>query len=130
MPVSVPMPMSELCDRLTIARLKQQRLTSAQADQRDLNAQIAYYMQGVDVSDFTLGDLLHKLEKINGKTWDAEYNTRRGPADDAPMAEIGPRALVIRELNLERIAVKNQIAAHCKQTEFTEVKRYYMRDST
>ena len=129
MPISVPMPMSELCDRLTIARLKQQRLTSAQADQRDLNAQIAYYMQGIDCIDFILNDLVHKLEKINGKMWDAEYNIRRGLDDDAPMEEIGRRALVIRELNLERIAVKNQIAAHCKQTEFTEVKRYYMRDS-
>lgn len=129
MPVSVPMPMSELCDRLTIVRLKQQRLTSAQADHRDLNAQIAYYMQGIDCSDFVLNDLVHKLEKVNGKMWDAEYNIRRGLDDDAPMEEIGRRALVIRELNLERIAVKNQIAAHCNQTEFTEVKRYYMRDS-
>lgn len=129
MPVSVPMPMSELCDRFTIARIKQQRLTSAQANQQDLNAQIDYYKQGIEISDFTLGDLIQKLEKINGKMWDAEYNIRRGLDDDAPMEEIGRRALVIRGLNLERIAVKNQIAAHCKQAEFTEVKRYYMRDS-
>ncbi len=86
-------------------------------------------MQGIDCSDFVLNDLVHKLEKINGKMWDAEYNIRRGLDDDAPMEEIGRRALVIRELNLERIAVKNQIAAHCEQPEFTEVKRYYMRDS-
>lgn len=129
MPTAVPMPMSELCDRLTIARLKQQRLTSAQADQQDLNTQIAYYMQGIDCSDFVLNDLVHKLEKINGQIWDAEHNIRRGLDDEVSMEEIGRRALVVRDINMQRIAVKNQIADHCRQHEFTDVKMNYARDS-
>lgn len=129
MTTPVPMPMSELCDRLTIARLKQQRLNTEQADQQDLLAQIEYYLKGIEVSDFKLGDLIQQLEKLNGKIWDAEHNIRRGLDDDVPMEEIGRRALVIRDINMKRIAVKNQIAVHCNQGEFTDVKMNYARDS-
>lgn len=122
------MPMSELCDRLTIARLKQQRLTATESIQSDLLAQIAYYTTGIDCSDFTLGDLIQKLEKINGKIWDAEHAIRRGLEDDVPLEEIGRRALVIRDINMQRIAVKNQIASHCGQAEFTDVKMNYAKD--
>ena len=125
----VPMPMSELCDRLTIARLKQQRLSDEQASQKDLLAQIEYYLRGIDVSDFCLGDLVVELEKVNGKIWDAEHAIRKGLDDKVPLEEIGRRALVIRDLNMRRIAVKNAIANHTGQGEFIDVKMNYANGS-
>ena len=127
--VPVHMPMSELCDRYTIARLKQQRLSDDQANQFDLRAQVDYYKQGINDSDFHLGDLIVKLEKINGKIWDAEHNIRKGLDDEVPLEEIGRRALVIRDINMQRIAVKNEIAEYVGQAEFTDVKMNYARDA-
>jgi uncharacterized protein YdcH (DUF465 family) len=119
------MPMSELCDRYTIARLKQQRLPDDQARQSDLIDQINYYKNGINDADFHLGDLIQKLEKINGKIWDAEHNIRKGLDSEIPMEEIGRRALVVRDLNMTRIAVKNEIAEYTGEASFVDVKMNY-----
>jgi hypothetical protein len=129
MPQPIPMPMSELCDRLTIARLKLARLTEAQADHDAIRRQIQHYIQGVDTNDRPLWLLLESLEEVNGRIWDAEHSIRKGLDAHVPLEEIGRRALLIRDINMQRIAIKNAIAAHTGQAEFTDVKMNYARDA-
>ena len=125
MPIPIPMPMSELCDRLTISMLKLKRLTAEEADHVALQQQIDYYNRGIDTTDWQLLQLLAELVEVNGQIWDAEHSIRKGLDDHSPMDEIGRRALVIRDINMRRIAIKNRIAQHTQQAEFTDVKMNY-----
>jgi hypothetical protein len=127
--LAIPMPMSELCDRLTISILKLRRLTDDQADKAALRKQIDYYRKGIDETDTQLLTLIEALERENGRIWDAEHNIRRGLDDAVPLEEIGRRALVIRDINMKRVAVKNSIAQHTGQAEFVDVKMNYARDA-
>ena len=74
----VVMPICELCDRLTIAYLKMERLSNHELDKDGLARQIAYYETGVDPSIPRLSCLLDDLKLINGQIWDAEYDIRKG----------------------------------------------------
>lgn len=127
--LAIPMPMSELCDRLTIAILKARRLSDAQADKVALSRQIAYYRKGIDETDTHLLTLIEDLERENGRIWDAEHDIRKGLDTNASLAEIGRRALVIRDINMQRVAIKNKIAEHTDQAEFVDVKMNYARDA-
>jgi len=129
MVAAIPMPMSELCDRLTISILKLRRLSDDQADKAMLRQQIDYYRNGIDERDTQLLSLIADLELENGLIWDAEHNIRKGLDADVPLEEIGRRALIIRDINMRRIAVKNSIAKHTGQAGFVDVKMNYARDS-
>ena len=118
----IPMPICELCDRLTIAHLKMSRLPDGEINKEELQAQINYYSLGIDPFDENLRNLIFKLQEINGKMWDAEYDIRKGLDADLGLEEIGRRALAIRNLNRERIAVKNQITDLVGQPEFKDCK--------
>lgn len=126
--INVPMPMSELCDRLTIASLKKRRLTSSQANHADLKNQISYYLLGIDIKDKKMIDFITELEVVNGEIWDAEHDIRRCLDDSMPLEQIGEAAIRIRDINMRRIAIKNRIAVYCGQAQFTDVKMNYARD--
>jgi len=119
---SIPMPICELCDRLTIAQLKMARLPDDQINKQELQLQINYYSLGIDPFNQELRNLIFKLQEINGKMWDAEYDIRKGLDADLGLEEIGRRALAIRDLNRDRIAVKNQITDLVGQPEFKDCK--------
>lgn len=119
---SIPMPICELCDRLTIAQLKMARLPDDQINKQELQLQINYYSLGIDPFNQELRNLVFKLHEINGKMWDAEYDIRKGLDADLGLEEIGRRALAIRDLNRDRIAVKNQITDLVDQPEFKDCK--------
>lgn len=119
---SIPMPICELCDRLTIAQLKMSRLPDGEINKEELQAQINYYSLGIDPFNEELRRLIFELQSINGKMWDAEYDIRKGLDADLGLEEIGRRALAIRNLNRERIAVKNKITDLVGQPEFKDCK--------
>ncbi len=123
----VPMPLSELCDRWTIARLKLQRLPQSMANHEELQRQIEHYATGIDTTDKQLTLLTDELHAVNGKIWDEEHGIRRCIEDHLPLEEIGKKALAIRDLNMVRISVKNKIAVHTGQAEFVDVKMNYAR---
>ena len=118
----VVMPICELCDRLTIAKLKFQRLPDNELNKPLLVKQIEYYEAGVDWDLPGLSELVDKLQEINGLMWDAEWAIRKGLDADLGLAEIGRRALKIRDLNRERITIKNQITHKVEQPEFADCK--------
>ena len=105
----VAMPICELCDRLTIAQLKLQRLPADELDKGLLRKQIAYYETGIDHNDPKICDLIAALFDINGQMWDAEHDIRKGLDEILGLSEIGRRAVKIRNLNCIRIAIKNKI---------------------
>tara|TARA_R110000851_G_scaffold52690_3_gene125298 strand:- start:7039 stop:7428 length:390 start_codon:yes stop_codon:yes gene_type:complete len=118
----IAMPISELCDRLTIAQLKLERLSDDEINKKELQKQIEYYESGVDMDRPRLVSLVIDLHKINGQMWDAEYAIRKGLDNDLGLAEIGRRALKIRDLNRVRVSVKNEITEIVGQPEFKDCK--------
>ena len=118
----IAMPVSELCDRLTIAQLKMERLGDDEINKNELQKQIEYYESGVDTKNKTLVGLIVDLHEINGKMWDAEYAIRKGLDSDLGLEEIGRRALKIRNLNRVRVKVKNDITEEAGQPEFKDCK--------
>lgn len=118
----IAMPISELCDRLTIAQLKFDRLPDDQIDKAGLQKQIDYYETGIDRSNNQLNFLLTDLHAINGRMWDAEYDIRKGLDDELGLEEVGRRAIHIRDLNRTRVAIKNEITELVGQDEFRDCK--------
>ena len=118
----IAMPVSELCDRLTIAQIKLERLSDDEINKKELQKQIEYYESGVDMDRPRLVSLVIDLHKINGQMWDAEYAIRKGLDNDLGLAEIGRRALKIRDLNRVRVSVKNEITEIVGQPEFKDCK--------
>jgi hypothetical protein len=118
----VAMPICELCDRLTIAKLKLQRLPAEELNKTLLRKQIAYYETGIDHNDPKICDLIAALLDINGQMWDAEHDIRKGLDDILGLAEIGKRAIKIRNLNCIRVAIKNKITMLAGQPEFSDCK--------
>ncbi len=102
-------PIPEVADRYTIAKLKLERLDSNEIDLEEMKRQIEYYKEGLDLNNPSLLKLVEDLYLINGKMWDAEYEIRKGQEEDLGNAEIGKRALIIRDLNRERMKIKNDI---------------------
>ena len=118
----IAMPINELCDRLTIAQLKLERLSATELDKNLLQKQIDYFLEGVDSSNSSLLELIGELKTINGKMWDLEYEIRKGLDAKLGYEEIGKRALAIRDCNRERVAIKNKIASLVAQPEFLDCK--------
>lgn len=118
----IAMPIAELCDRLTIAQLKLERLSDDEINKSELQKQIEYYESGVDTKNKVLVKLVLDLHEINGKMWDAEYAIRKGLDEDLGLKEIGRRALKIRDLNRVRVKVKNEITDVVGQPEFKDCK--------
>jgi hypothetical protein len=118
----IPMPICELCDRLTIAILKAERLSDDEIDKDGLDKQIAYYAEGIDQNNLDLQLLIDKLLQANKKMWDAEHAIRKGLDEDLGLEEIGRRAINIRDYNRERVAIKNDIADLVSQPEFKDCK--------
>ena len=116
------MPINELCDRLTIAELKLERLPAQELDKKLLSQQIAYLWEGVDRDNLQLLELIALLKTINGQMWDLEYELRKGLDEKLGLIEIGRRAIEIRNHNRTRVAVKNQIAKLVSQPEFLDCK--------
>lgn len=118
----VPMPVAEVCDRFTIALLKQERLDDSQIDKAGLARQITHYRQGIDTSIKGLTGLVNRLKDINSDIWFAEAAIRAGQDEQLGLEEIGRRAIKIRDLNRIRIKIKNDITNLVNQPDFADCK--------
>lgn len=109
------LPLSELADRLTILKLKVERLPE---QDNTISAQFAIFVAEVqrqldnmpqDIRD-KIKQEIAALYEANKQTWDLEYDIRRGELGEENLAEIGRRALLIRKSNGIRLMHKNKIA--------------------
>ena len=106
-PIITPIP--EVADRYTIALLRIERLDASEIDVDEMQRQIDYYKEGLDLDNPELADLVDKLYHVNGLMWDAEHAIRKGQDEGLGLEEIGTRAIHIRDLNRDRMKVKNDI---------------------
>lgn len=118
----IPMPICELCDRLTIAVIKLERLPDDEINKQLLTRQIEYYQNGIDYENAKLTELIDELLTANKNMWDAEHDIRKGLDGNLGLEEIGKRAIKIRDLNRKRVAIKNRIADEVSQPEFKDCK--------
>ena len=73
--------------------------------------------------NISLADLIEKLLFTNMKIWNLESEIRECKEEELGLEEIGRRALMIRDLNRERIALKNELnRLHDTENFFKEVK--------
>lgn len=98
------MPIAEVVDRYSILVLKMKR----QPVTPSLTAEHDAFKAQVDAS--TTQPLFLQLLDVNGRIWDLEGDIRQGKEHQLGLEEVGRRALAIRDLNRERIRIKNLIA--------------------
>jgi hypothetical protein len=120
--MTLKFPVIELFDRLAIAKIKFAR-TGA-----NLN-ELQFYENQIHGYDLTLvSDLLQELATIHAHIWDLEKELKSGREQDLPLAEIGRRAIEIRDWNNKRISIKNLIAAKL-QDDIFEIKKDHLSAS-
>lgn len=97
-------PVIELVDRLAIAEVKWQR-TQANREELDwYQQQVAEFDQSVISQD------MHTLQHIHNAIWELEKELKSGQEQSLSLEEIGRRAIMIRNLNNQRIQLKNKMA--------------------
>jgi NDP-sugar pyrophosphorylase family protein len=103
------MPLAEVIDRYTIAKLKSERIGEPHTFEEVKALQEAiknYKDKGFEVKN----EWLSELYRINGEGWDIESDIRQGKEDLLGLEEVGRRAIKMRENNKRRVTIKNQIA--------------------
>lgn len=106
MKIKFEFPVIELVDRYTIARVKFDKTNGANAPE------LEFYQQQINQLDTSLiQEDLDKLETIHRQIWAMEDDFKKCRIDGADLAEIGRRALDIRDLNNSRVYYKNSMAA-------------------
>ena len=96
------MQISEVADRFSICKLKEERTDIDMSD--EINT---YKYELREYQD--IGEWLSELYRVNGNIWDLESDIRKGKEKELGLEEVGRRALMIRDINNERVACKNEI---------------------
>ena len=100
-------PISEVLDRISICRLKVERIGEPQC-QKELEYLEqnlgSYSFLGLDVQRY-----IKRLYDINARIWDLEANIRKGKDENLGLEEIGRRAILVRDYNKLRVSIKNEI---------------------
>lgn len=109
----------ELVDRYCIAKLKFAKLGN---NEEELN----FYTKQIHELDFELiEEELNKLYEIHSKIWDLEDDFKKCRVEHLyDLAEVGRRAIIIRDISKERYALKNIIADKLNDP-IKERKKYY-----
>jgi hypothetical protein len=114
------MPIAEVLDRYSILLLKIERTRCDFSEEYD-----QYHNAVKDYRDLYSGDgvdgFIGRLVEVNGKIWDMESDIRSGKEGKFTLEEVGKRAIAIRNINNERVKIKNEIANHYKSG-FIEIK--------
>ena len=101
-------PIIELVDRYTIARVKYDKTNGAN------QAELDFYQIEIDKLNLdAIKDHLVELENIHRQIWALEDDFKKCRLSNVDLAEIGRRALEIRDINNFRVQYKNSIAAIC-----------------
>src|SRR3989338_102756 len=127
------MPLAEIIDRLSILKLKLERLPSNNKEpQLIIDKEFEVYKHALE--EFKKRGMvinpewIEKLYEINGRIWDLEADIRKGKEDRLGLEEVGRRALKIRGINRERIEMKNLITGE-SGSGFSEIKVDHASDN-
>jgi hypothetical protein len=97
-------PVIELVDRYAIAKLKFFKTNANQEEVDFYKDQLSYYDLDLVSEEMTM------LYDIHSKIWNLEKELKSGVEDQLELAEIGRRAIEIRDWNNKRVKLKNTIA--------------------
>jgi len=124
------LPELELIDRLCIARVKFERTTGG--NQAELDWYEARYQELLarltESQQQTLAHNIAEITRIHNQIWDLEWQLKSGVEHLLSMAEIGQRAIAIRDWNNRRITYKNSIA-ELFGLELREIKTDHLSDA-
>lgn len=102
------MPLPEILDRMSIVKLKIERIGEEhlKEEYKEYEKAIKEFEKiGIKIKK----EWFEELYYLNGKIWDLESDIRKGKENILGLEEVGRRAILIRELNKQRIAIKNKI---------------------
>lgn len=102
-------PLPELIDWMTITMLKIEKIGGSNfwKEYSILNrGLLEYEKEGIIIDD----DWIIELYESNKDIWNLESDIRKGKENKLGMAEVGKRALLIRDCNKQRIEIRNKIA--------------------
>ena len=95
----------ELVDRYTIAQVKYDRTGGAN------QAELDFYEHQMNSIDKTvIWNELQSFKILHDKIWSLEDDFKKCRIDGTDLAEVGRRALVIRDYNNFRVQLKNTVA--------------------
>jgi hypothetical protein len=94
--------LGEIVDRYSIVKLKSERT------QLDCAEELQALLIEINKVE-GLTPYFEKLYEVNGRIWDLESDIRKGKEKELGLEEVGRRAINIREINSERITIKNEI---------------------
>jgi len=98
-------PIIELVDRYAIAELKAFKTNSAN------QVEVDFYREQLRPYDLAVvADEMNELYNIHSEIWNLESELKSGMEAQLELAEIGRRAIQIRDWNNKRVALKNLIA--------------------
>jgi hypothetical protein len=121
--MTVIFPIIELIDRLAIAEIKWEKTKSNADELLWYQTQIAKYNQSIFQSEY------QELKNIHRTIWALESDLKSGLEDKLSLAEIGRRAILIRDYNRKRINLKNIVADKVKCS-VREIKKDHVSDGT
>lgn len=98
-------PVMELVDRYTIAQVKHNRTGGANQAELDF-----YEAQMSNIDKTLIWNELQALKILHDKVWSLEDDFKKCRIDNIDLAEIGRRALEIRDYNNFRVKLKNAVA--------------------
>ena len=97
-------PVGELIDKLVIARIKSKKLGLVTNESE-------WYERAAEQLDLSsVQSKIAELEQAHLSIWEMESLLKSGLEEKLPLEEIGRRAIKIRNLNKERIVIKNQLS--------------------
>lgn len=96
-------PTPDLYDRYTIECLKRDRAGA------NNSSHIIALSNEIDDRNRN-EDFIARLYEVNGQIWDLESDIRKGKEAELGLEEVGRRALAIRNINRQRIFIKDEIA--------------------
>ena len=109
----IKMPMNEIVDRYSICLLKHERTSE------DMTNEINFYKKEIDSFGYgksqsnvevnRLKLYIKQLYYYNGQIWNLEADIRKGREGELGLEEVGKRAIKIRDINKQRITIKNRI---------------------
>lgn len=99
----IKMPISEIADKYSICRLKEERAAV------DMSEEMKIYEEEINKYNGSIWNYVNRLYDINGEIWYLEADIRSGREGELGLEEVGRRALKIRDWNRKRVAIKNEI---------------------
>lgn len=99
-------PVIEIVDRYTIALVKFEKTNGANREELD------FYLSQIEELDVEkIDDQLRELTNVHKQIWAMEDDFKKCRDENYSLEEIGRRSLAIRDLNNQRVALKNSMAA-------------------